>query len=51
MAGISQHIPNYIKGISRQPDELKTPGQVRDAKELYPRCNQWSNEKTWSTST
>ena len=36
MAGISQHIPNYIKGISRQPDELKTPGQVRDAKNCIP---------------
>ena len=36
MAGITQHIPNYIKGISRQPDELKTPGQVRDAKNCIP---------------
>ena len=36
MAGISQHIPNYIKGISRQPDELKLPGQVRDAKNCIP---------------
>jgi len=36
MAGISQHIPNYIKGISRQPDELKQPGQVRDAKNCIP---------------
>ena len=32
MAAIKQHIPNFIKGISRQPDELKMPGQVRDAK-------------------
>ena len=36
MAGISQHIPNYVKGISRQPDELKLPGQVRDAKNCIP---------------
>lgn len=36
MANISQHIPNYIKGISRQPDELKQPGQVRDAKNAIP---------------
>jgi hypothetical protein len=36
MAGITQHIPNYIKGISRQPDELKMPGQVRDAKNAIP---------------
>ena len=36
MAGITQHIPNYVKGISRQPDELKLPGQVRDAKNALP---------------
>ena len=36
MAGISQHIPNYVKGISRQPDELKRPGEVRDAKNCIP---------------
>jgi hypothetical protein len=36
MAGITQHIPSYIKGISRQPDELKMPGQVRDAKNALP---------------
>ena len=36
MAGITQHIPNYIKGMSRQPDELKMPGQVRDAKNCIP---------------
>ena len=36
MAGITQHIPNFIKGISRQPDELKMPGQVRDCKNALP---------------
>ena len=36
MAGITQHIPNFIKGISRQPDELKMPGQVRDRKNALP---------------
>ena len=36
MAGITQHIPNYIQGMSRQPDELKLPGQVRDAKNCIP---------------
>ena len=36
MANISQHIPNYIKGISSQPDELKMPGQVRDAQNAIP---------------
>ena len=32
MAGITQQIPNYILGISEQPDELKSPGQVTDLK-------------------
>lgn len=36
MAGITQHIPNFVKGISRQPDELKLPGQVRDARNCIP---------------
>ena len=30
MAGITQQIPNYIFGMSEQPDELKVPGQVKD---------------------
>ena len=30
MASISQTIPGYTSGISRQPDELMLPGQVRD---------------------
>ena len=28
MAGITQTIPNYIGGMSEQPDQLKYPGQV-----------------------
>ena len=36
MTGITQHIPNYINGISDQPDELKKPGQVRDLVNAYP---------------
>ncbi len=36
MAGISQQIPNYILGISEQPDELKQPGQVVDLKNGIP---------------
>jgi hypothetical protein len=36
MAGITQSIPNYILGISTQPDELKTPGQVVDLKNGLP---------------
>ena len=30
MAGISQLIPNYSKGMSEQPDQLKLPGQVKN---------------------
>ena len=30
MAGISQQIPTYSKGMSEQPDQLKTPGQVKN---------------------
>ena len=36
MAAISQVIPNYVQGMSNQPDELKTPGQVRDLKNAWP---------------
>ena len=36
MAGITQQVPNYIFGISEQPDELKVPGQVRDLKNALP---------------
>ena len=27
---------NFIQGINEQPDELKKPGQVRDAVNVYP---------------
>ena len=30
MAGITQTIPNYIGGMSEQPDQLKRPGQVKN---------------------
>ena len=36
MAGITQTIPNYNGGISEQPDQLKMPGQVRDAVNVVP---------------
>jgi len=36
MAGITQTTPNYIKGISKQADHLKLPGQVADAKNVLP---------------
>jgi hypothetical protein len=36
MTSITQKIPRYILGMSDQPDELKVPGQVRDAKNVLP---------------
>ena len=36
MAGISQSIPNYYGGISEQPDQLKNPGQVKEALNAIP---------------
>ena len=37
MTSVSQLIPTYATGgISDQPDELKRPGQVRDAVNVYP---------------
>ena len=36
MSSITQTIPNYISGISEQPDELKTPGQLTVAKNVLP---------------
>ncbi len=36
MTSITQKIPRYILGMSDQPDELKVPGQVRDAQNVLP---------------
>ena len=36
MSGISQTIPNYVLGISEQPDQLKSQGQVRDLVNALP---------------
>ena len=36
MPSITQTIPNYINGISQQPDELKPPGYVTEAKNVIP---------------
>lgn len=35
MAAITQTIPNLIFGISQQPDELKPPGYLADAKNVF----------------
>ena len=36
MTSVSQLLPNFIQGINGQPDELKKPGQVRNAVNVYP---------------
>ena len=36
MASITQTIPNYVGGISEQPDQLKFPGQVKDVVNAIP---------------
>jgi len=36
MAGITQTIPSYSTGISEQPDQLKSPGQVVDTINSIP---------------
>ena len=36
MAGITQTISSYVHGMSEQPDDLKLPGQVRDALNVLP---------------
>ena len=40
MTSITQTIPNYFSGISEQPDELKTPGQLKVAKNVLPDVTQ-----------
>ena len=36
MASITQTIPNFIGGISQQPDQLKFPGQVTEVVNAIP---------------
>ena len=36
MASVSQVIPNYVQGMSMQPDQLKVPGQLKDLVNAYP---------------
>ena len=36
MATVTQTIPAYVGGISQQPDELKIPGQLNVAKNVFP---------------
>lgn len=36
MAAITQRITNFLGGVSTQPDAKKLPGQVKEAKNVYP---------------
>jgi len=36
MAYVTQRVPNYLGGVSKQPDDKKFPGQVREALNAYP---------------
>ena len=36
MAGVTQQIPHYLGGMSEQPDQLKKPGQVKNALNVIP---------------
>ena len=36
MSTFSQSIPNFLSGISQQPDNRKRPGQVKDAVNAFP---------------
>ena len=36
MASVTKTIPNFLGGVSNQPDDKKMPGQVRDAINAYP---------------
>ncbi len=35
MASVTQLVPNFLGGVSRQPDDKKLPGQVREAINAY----------------
>ena len=36
MAAVTQRIPNFLGGVSRQPDDKKIPGQVVESINAYP---------------
>jgi|TARA_R100000084_G_C4653265_1_gene151211 hypothetical protein len=46
MTAVSQLLPNFIQGINEQPDELKKPGQIRDAVNVYPDVTKGLRKRT-----
>ena len=36
MSTVTQRIPNFLSGISQQPDNLKFPGQLKDCVNAFP---------------
>jgi len=43
MAAVTQIIPNYVGGVSTQPDERKLPGQVTEATNVFVDATFWIN--------
>ena len=48
MTSISQKVPNYVGGISEQPDELMPLGSVRDAVNVFPDVTDGLRKRTGS---
>ena len=36
MAAVNQRIPNFLGGVSQQPDKIKFPGQLRACDNAVP---------------
>ena len=49
MASVTQTIPTLTGGLSQQPDELKIPGQVNEAKNVLPDVTQGLLKRPGST--
>ena len=48
MTGVTQKIPNYVGGISQQPDELMPIGSVKDALNVFPDVSDGLRKRTGS---
>jgi hypothetical protein len=46
MPAVTQLIPNFLGGVSRQNDDKKLLGQVTECINGYPRSYLWSIKKT-----
>ena len=52
MAQINQRIPNFLGGVSQQPDKIKFPGQLRVCDNAVPdiRDRWWYAYKSMGSS-